>query len=942
MKKTFVFFALAATVLAACTKEQPDGPVVKTVLSIGSADTKTTVGDPENDGTNDFRRLFWADGDQVNANGVASAALTGITPGTVTKTNFSFTEDVTAPYNVVYPASIYKNASTVTLAHNVGDQVIPMGGVSETKAFSLNPLTGILQLKIKQAASEPDTDNIVLIEVSTASTRMSGDFAINYSTGALTPAASPSGNDLAVQISGDWALSSTERSFFIPVPAGSYNFTVKVMDKKGHFMTKSTTTPKTFSQGVIQPLKVFEFIPSATDGIEIDTPQKLITFAQAYNNGDYAALGKNLVATVTADLVFDATTSAAFNATGGIGKPGAGGLFNGVFDGGNHTISGLTATVPLFKRVGANGTVKNLTLAASSSITYSTSVTVADDSYVGSFIGYNKGDLQNCINYAPVSCTSTSFSVPLHIGGLVGSQYKTGSISGCTNYAAVTCSASGPAVVPNQSASTDPEKEQATLDAYANPIHMGGLAGSVQRIDAGDNAIISDSRNEGAVNANFTVSVLSHVAGAVGWVYGESAADKMTITGLTNVGDVYLANRAARNDYCPALVAGLIGGIHGAQVANASCKVEVKNSSVSNCSVSNGGFSNNSGYGQSCHTGGFVGVTRGSYGGDIVFSDNCFVRNVSLETRRGTGGGFASCATNTNFTGCNVLASSLKGSRAQLRIGGGLVGFLRGGSTLTDCTVTLTKDATYSLYGIADTNTEANLGGLVGNTSGTNTATRCRAYVSLMYVGTHKTESHGWLIGKNTGTLTLTDCGLGGTYGNGTASLTLDSTNFSDHVCGSGTISQSGTYYWGDPVIGQRTVSIHIADYATAHSWAEDATNGTEYTTIEQDGVTLQASWDETSAKHNGLWFVTDWRFYQARGGGLTVSVPAGYSLVSATFTYSTKNADDVIIAPDGVDTISSGSEYSLSGSSALFKVGNTGTATNGQARITDIVIKYE
>lgn len=422
MKKTFVLFAMAATVLAACTKEQPitDGPVVKTVLSIGSAETKTTVGDVENDGTNDFRRLYWANGDQVAANGVTSLALSGLTANTETRAAFSFTETVTAPYNVVYPASIYRNDTpSIKLPHNAGDQVIPMGGRSQTASFSLNPLTGILQLKIKQAASNPDTDNIVLIEVSTASTRMSGDFTINYAAGTISPFDNPVGNDLSVQITGDWALSSTERSFFIPVPAGSYSFTVKVMDSQGHYMTKTTTSAKTFTKGIILPLKAFEFVPSASDYIEIENPQQLIAFATAYNRGDYAAQGQNLVVIVTDDLVFDATSSAAFNETEGIGKPGTGGLFNGLFEGGNHTISGLTATVPLFARTGAYGTVKNLTIDDSCSFSFTHSNTAELDA--GTVVGYHKGTIDNVTVAANVSLSAVSdVNYDACVGGIAG------------------------------------------------------------------------------------------------------------------------------------------------------------------------------------------------------------------------------------------------------------------------------------------------------------------------------------------------------------------------------------------------------------------------------------------------------------------------------------------------------------------------------------------
>lgn len=923
MKKIFVFFALAATMLVACTKEQPDGTVVRTVLTIGSAETKTTVGDVENDGTNDFRRLFWADGDQVNANGVASLELENVPAGT-TRTDFSFSGTVTAPYNVVYPASIYKDASTVSLLHNVGDQVIPMGGVSETTSFSLNPLTGILQLKIKQAASNPDTDHIVLIEVSTASTRMSGDFTINYSTGVITPAASPAGNDLAVQITGDWALSSSETSFFIPVPAGNYNFTVKVMDKKGHFMTKSTTTPKSFAQGVIQPLKAFEFVPSATDGIEIDTPEKLIAFAQAYNNGDFQDLDKDLVATVTANLSFDATTSAAFNATGGIGAGGSSDpMFNGVFDGGNHTISGLTATVPLFARVGKNGTVKNVKMGSSSSLTYSAAISA--NTYLGAIAGYCKGNITDCTNNAAVTCSSTTRSGGvIYLGGVVARQNGSGVISGCENTAAVTCS---------------------TLVGSSN-VYVGGIAGSVERPGSADTANILNCTNRGAVyagvDANDPAQAFKlYAGGVVGWIYSTPSSAKMTITGLENFGNITKTNNNAKANSVPILLGGIVAGVHGATLTAACGEVAFEECHVKNCTVQNGGFNNTLDYDKAHHTAGFVGVALGENAGDISCSSNCYVKNVNVITRRGIGGGFASMAQGATLDGCEVIASAVKGSLAQLPTGGGLVGLLQGNSTLTDCIVTLTKDSNYSLFGAADSNNgDVALGGLVGKTLGTNSISDCKVFVSLMYVGTTKTENHGWIVGNDGGTTTIEDCGWGGTYGNGTPTTTLSGDNYLNYTVGAGSPSMEGTnYYWdaGDAPAGITSVTIVISEYATSHSWV----SGTDYPqTVEQGGITLQAS--NTGSNQNGAYTNPQWRFYQARGGGLTVSAPAGHSLVSATFTYAVQNTG-ILLAPDGTTQIASGTKYQFSGeTSALFTLGNTAeNVTNGQCRFTKFVIEY-
>lgn len=921
MKKTFVLFAMAATVLAACTKEQPitDGPVVKTVLSIGSAETKTTVGDVENDGANDFRRLYWANGDKVNANGVASLELTGLTPGTVTKTDFSFTEDVTAPYSVVYPAAIYKDASTVSLLHNVGDQVIPMAGVSQTTAFALNPLTGILQLKIKQAANNPDTDHIVLIEVSTASTRMSGDFTINYSTGALTPAASPSGNDLAVQITGDWALSSSETSFFIPVPAGNYNFTVKVMDKKGHFMTKSTTTPKSFAQGVIQPLKAFEFVPSATDGIEIDTPEKLIAFAQAYNNGDYKDLDKDLVVTVTADLAFNATTSAAFNATGGIGAGGNDDpLFNGVFDGGNYAISGLEATVPLFARVGQYGTVKSLTIASSSS--FSRSEEITSNLYLASVAGYCKGNITDCINNAPVTCSASAYSSNvLYIGGVVARQNQQGSISGCENFGAVTC----------------------TTSNGSGNIYMGGIAGAVERPGASDTAIIQNCVNTGVIKNGLdsgepTQACILHMGGVVGWINSTGNSAKMTVVGLINEGDVIKTKTASNANTQAVLVGGVVGGIHGSSISNASGVVEVKECQIKNCSIQNGDINSANGYGSSAHTGGFVGVVRG---GSVSFDENCYVKNANVICCDGYAGGFAAWVYGVSFVGCKVLNSSVQGSLAQCRIGGGLVGHMRGNSSATNCIVTLTKDDAHSLWGRGN-NTAVTVGGIAGAANDACIIDGCKAFVKLLYVSDANSDNHGWVVG-NGSNFTVKDCYLGGTYGNGTPSITLDSSNFSDYISGGTAPTLQGTqHYWdgSDAPTGSMVETINIASYASAHGWTNDASESPQ--TITQGNVTLTASNAEGQSQNGN--YNTQWRFYQARGGGLTVTVSNGHSLVRVTFTCGTGNNGGILIAPDGVTQLPSGTPCSLSGNSAMFTIGSSTGKTNGRVDITQIVIEYE
>ena len=100
----------------------------------------------------------------------------------------------------------------------------------------------------------------------------------------------------------------------------------------------------------------------------------------------------------------------------------------GTFDGGNHTISGLTVTgsdeyAGLFGYIGSGGTVKDVTLEE---------VKIESDnemSAVGGVVGYSYGNIENCSVSGSVSSNSTA-------GGVVGAQLS-GSITGCSSSATV-------------------------------------------------------------------------------------------------------------------------------------------------------------------------------------------------------------------------------------------------------------------------------------------------------------------------------------------------------------------------------------------------------------------------------------------------------------------------------------------------------------------------
>ena len=339
---------LAATVLlASCQKEfqTPEIVISKgvTTLEVGLPDTKTYLGDAV-EGTH---KVYWSNDDQIAVNGEPSVALSGL-PDNASSAVFTFNAVLTPPYNILYPSSIYTDATHVTLpsvqtyeAGGFDDGMFPMAGYSASGAsIQLRHLCAIVKISVKRETAEHaearsgevDTDKIVSVRFSgNNSEKVSGVFELDYSSPALT-AASGTGDDLVVSVAKRQSTStSTAIDYYLVVPARTYSngFTVTVKDANGHIMTKSKGSSWTPEAGKLYNMTAFEFVPAGTDtGIEIASAEDLIAFARAYNNHEFDSLGDDvLVATLTGNISFvdsgnpDVAGSwAAFNATGGICK----------------------------------------------------------------------------------------------------------------------------------------------------------------------------------------------------------------------------------------------------------------------------------------------------------------------------------------------------------------------------------------------------------------------------------------------------------------------------------------------------------------------------------------------------------------------------------------------------------------------------------------------
>ena len=247
----------------------------------------------------------------------------------------------------------------------------------------------------------------------------------------------------------------------------------------------------------------------------------------------------------------DASSTSGWNGTAGFAPIGSfSAPFTGVFDGLNHTITGLTIYRPSHPYEGLfssnSGTIRNIGLSGGS-------VTGSVD--VGTLVGYNTGTIYNSHSSANAASTSSQ------VGGLVGetdvgsisNSYATGAVAG-TNYVGGLVG-----YMPIGGAITG---SYASGDVTATGDQVGGLVGYMSTNSASYPSV-TDSYATGAV------------AGGIG------------VGGL--VGS--LVNGSIANSYSSGAVSGTagIGGLVGASAPGTTIANSFWNVTTSGLSTSSGG-----------------------------------------------------------------------------------------------------------------------------------------------------------------------------------------------------------------------------------------------------------------------------------------------------------------------------------------------------------------
>lgn len=358
------------------------------------------------------------------ANGTTSDAV----KAAASSATFSFSKKLDYPISALYPSTAWKSSTSVTIPANQQgvDGSFAAGAdllysyITEGTSASFHHLMAVLKIPVK---GEPKINRITVTAV--GGEQLSGDFTIDYKTGALTPKASPSDAEKAVTV----RLDKVAPTAFIALPAGEYKqgLALQIFDADGNSIEELKPAMTSLAAGTIYSLPEIEFVlkhKMKGSGTESDPYQ--ITLPEDMPE-------------ITGKLVDEATTY--FKLMNDIDMSSLEGEWTPImlgsspkiyFDGNNKTITGFNGSSATSKYASLfgilNGTVKDLTIRDSkveSSLNTPIGILAG---WVGNSDGTCKGTVEN-VHIINSSVTSTYVNpdptkkADPNVGGLAGSTH---------------------------------------------------------------------------------------------------------------------------------------------------------------------------------------------------------------------------------------------------------------------------------------------------------------------------------------------------------------------------------------------------------------------------------------------------------------------------------------------------------------------------------------
>lgn len=734
---------LSLIAAAACTKNEFDSQNVQnneglTVLTVElPGETKTILGDAQGD----VRPVLWSKGDQISVNGVASQALD--IESNAASADFTFNAELTAPYSIIYPATMVKDGSSViTLPSQQkaasGDNIIsgslPMAGYSTTLSAKMGQLCGILGIRLKAGSG---TGLIRYIEVTaTGGEPVSGDFSVDFQNCTLSSEAQGV-NMIRMEVQKALSEESTS-AFNVILPAGVYSqgFSVKVVDENGQAMIRNIGGSRELEAGKLMLMPELTFVPNGEEkGVEIATPEEWNSFATAYNAGKYP---DSQIATITADLNFSSVSADQFVTLGlrdGAKQSpnGSTKYFAGTLNGNGKKILNLKTDVPFIQAIGTGALVQDINIDETCSFTpwYGGKKQLE----FGSLIGYcSGGTVKNCTSEATVTvsqCNATANKAPLYIGGLIG-RNRAASISDCTSSATIVSDATY------------------VTDATAKAsLCIGGFTGYCSNPDG----VLEKCTNTGNISVASTASNIY-----VGGICAKTSAG--TITGCTNSGTITVSTVRAAGDPCKFIYLGGLFSVVDASgdeqylkviecsnsgdiTSNSNVKQLIAGGIAAQLSTNKAEFTNTTNAGNITTTAALRNLFCGGLFGRISATQTL---NLSGEP----------------FTGTINIGPTESNNYAQLYCGG-LIGQTTENITIGG-DVTCKSNITYDISLAKNIAAESFFGGIIGcaygapiNISGMNASGNVKV-VTAKKVVQHKISGLGGIIGGATAGATISDC----------------------------------------------------------------------------------------------------------------------------------------------------------------------------------------
>lgn len=742
MKKT-ILAAFCLMGVIACSNEleyQNDSRTVLTLELPGT--TKTVLGDAQ-DGV---RPVLWCKGDKISVNGVASQALA--IEENVPTASFVFEKELTAPYSIIYPATMVKDGGAViTLPSQQkaasGDNIVsgsmPMAGYSDIESVMMKQVCGILGIRLKMGT---EANLIRYIEVTALGGEpVCGDFSVDFQNSKLSSEAKDA-NVIRMEVQKTLPAESAS-AFNVILPAGVYSagFQVKVVDENGRAMVRSIKGSRELEAGKLMLMPELEFVPNSEDkGVEIATPEDWNSFATAYNAGKYP---DSQIATIIADLDFTLVSADKFVTLGlrdgaKQSPDGPAKYFAGTLNGNGKRILNLKSDVPFIQAIGTGALVQDVNIDKTCSFTpwYGGE----NQSEFGSLIGYcSEGTVKNCTSAASITvsqCNAVANKGPLYIGGLIG-RNRAASISGCTSSATIVSDAT---YVTDAEAKTD--------------LYIGGFTGYCSN----PNGVLENCSNTGNISVASTALNIY-----VGGICAKASAG--TIKGCINSGAITVSTGRTPGDPCKFIY---LGGLFS--VVDASGDEQYLK--VIECSNS-GDITSNSNVKQLI-AGGIaaqLSTNKAEFTNNITNTGNITTTAALRNLFCGGLFGRISATQTLNlsgepFTGTINIGTTESNNSAQLYCGG-LIGQTTENITIGG-DVTCKSNITYDISAAANIAAESFFGGIIGcaygafiNISGMKSSGNVKIITAKKAVR-HKLSGLGGIIGGATAGATISNCSNSG------------------------------------------------------------------------------------------------------------------------------------------------------------------------------------